>query len=367
LTSTPAAIQQVFSWFTANGGPNLPLNGAPTIPGVTPQIQGSLDSPNSFEYAGGVNRQFGGKAAVRVDGVYRKYRDFYSAVTNTGTGRAQDQFGKSYDLTLVENDNSILKRQYAGMTTSATYRLSSLVDFGGNYTLSRTWGNFDGENVGSGPINASAQQYPEYKQASWNYPDGDLSIDQRHRSRLWINVGVPWLQGLTLSGLQTLTSGVPYGAVNTSGINPIPYVANPGYLTPPPGSATTYYYTARDAFRTDGERRTDFAANYVYKIKGAHNVQLFGQLQVLNIFNQFQLCGCGGTVFTNGGAVFSSRIDQTVLTPVTNPGTYQAFNPFTTTPVQGVNWQYGPIFGQALNRFAYTTPREIRISFGVRF
>ena len=40
---------------------------------------------------------------------------------------------------------------------------------------------------------------------------------------------------------------------------------------------------------------------------------------------------------------------------------------FTTTPVQGTNWALGPNFGTALNRFAYTTPRELRVSFGVRF
>jgi hypothetical protein len=56
-----------------------------------------------------------------------------------------------------------------------------------------------------------------------------------------------------------------------------------------------------------------------------------------------------------------------VLTAVTNAGTYATFNPFTTTPVQGTNWALGPKFGQALNRFAYTTPRQIRVSFGVRF
>ena len=38
-TQTPAAVQQVFDWFFANGGPNLPLTGTPNIPGVTPQIR----------------------------------------------------------------------------------------------------------------------------------------------------------------------------------------------------------------------------------------------------------------------------------------------------------------------------------------
>ena len=72
------------------------------------------------------------------------------------------------------------------------------------------------------------------------------------------------------------------------------YVTNPGYLSPP--TAVTYYLTPRDAFRTEGQRRTDFAANYAYKIPGRAGVELFGQLQVLNLFNQSQLCGCGQPV-----------------------------------------------------------------------
>jgi hypothetical protein len=35
--------------------------------------------------------------------------------------------------------------------------------------------------------------------------------------------------------------------------------------------------------------------------------------------------------------------------------------------VQGTNWDLGPVFGQAVNRFAYTTPQSLRLSFGVRF
>lgn len=367
VTPTPDAIAQVFAWYNANGGANLPLAGAPTIPGLTPQIRGSLDSPNNLEYAAGVNRQFGGRAAVRVDAVYRNFRDFYVSILNTTTGRVQDQFGKSYDLGLVQNSNDF-KRRYAGLTAQATYRFNPTFDIGGTYTLSHLWGNVEGENVGSGPITSTAFQYPEYKQAAWNYPEGDLSIDQRHRSRLWVNYGLPWLNGLTLSALEALESGVPYGAVGP--IATQPFVTNPGYLTPPGnagGTAVTYFFTARDAFRTQGQRRTDFAANYTYHVKGAHTTQLFGQLQVINVFNQFQLCGCGAVVFANGGAVTQTRIDQTVLTASNAASQYTRFNPFTTTPVQGTNWALGPKFGQALNRFAYTSPREMRISFGVRF
>ena len=48
----PQAIRAVFDWFFANGGPDLPLNGAPTIPGVTPQIADGLTSPSAWEVRG---------------------------------------------------------------------------------------------------------------------------------------------------------------------------------------------------------------------------------------------------------------------------------------------------------------------------
>ena len=54
---------------------------------------------------------------------------------------------------------------------------------GANYTLSKMWGNANGENVGSGPIRASMDTYPEYRQESWNYPMGYNPGDQRHKLR----------------------------------------------------------------------------------------------------------------------------------------------------------------------------------------
>jgi hypothetical protein len=311
--------------------------------------------------------------ALRGDFVYRDYRNFYVQRDDTSTGVVIDSRpgapasvrGRVYDLAVVENTD-LLKRRYAGLTTQAQYRFGTRFDVGANYTLSRLWGNVDGETVNGGPSASDILTYPEYKQEAWYYPEGDLSGDQRHRARLWANYGIRWVSGLTLSLLEDIGSGVPYGAASGTGVDPRLYVANPGYLTPPSGQNTTYYFTARDAFRTEGPRRTDVAANYSYRLRRAANLELFGQLQVLNLFNQFQLCGCGATVFLNGGAIRQERIDQTVLTPVTT-ARLQPFNPFTTTPAQGGNWDYGTNFGKALNRFAYSSPRTLRLSFGVRF
>jgi outer membrane receptor protein involved in Fe transport len=397
LVSTPQAIRRIFDWYFDNGAATLPYISQPDVPGVTPQIRGGLDSPNVLEYAAGVNRQFGSRAALRADFVYRHYRDFYAQRTDTTTGQVTDTFGQTFDLALVENTN-LLKRRYRGVTTQGTYRFGGRTDIGATYTLSRTWGNVDGENVVSGPVPSGVLSYPEYAQESWNYPEGDLQVDQRHRARLWMNVGVPRVQNLTVSLLQTLESGVPFGpnninAATANGVDPTPYIVNPGYLTPPDGTETNYFFDvdcndvpaavtqagfdctsgrSRDAFRTVGQKRTDLGINYTFRIPaGSRSLEVFAHADVINLFDQSQLCGCGGSIFGNsnahGGGVTQTRIDQTVRTNVSHPNLYAPFDPFTTTPVQGVNWNYGPNFGKGLNRFAYTTPRMFRVSFGVRF
>ena len=368
-TPAPEAIRQLFDWFFANGGTNRPLSaGSLPIPvvvrGVTPRIRESLTSPSVFEYSGGVSRQFGSRAAVRADVVYRDYHDFYAQRTDVSTGTVTDKLNRVFDLTLIENSDD-LKRRYAGLSTQASYRAGARFDAGVSYTLSRAWGNVEGESVLGGPGADSARQYPEYKEASWAYPEGDLSIDQRHRARVWANYALAWVPGITLSVLQTLESGVPYGALSASGVASRLFVDNPGYVSVP--GSVPYAFTARDAFRTEGQKRTDLAVNYVRPIRALGRLELFGQAQVINLFNQFQLCGCGQAVTQNGGAVNLARLDQTVRSAATAPASYQTFNPFTTTPVQGVHWDLAPGFGGALNRLAYTSPRALRLSFGVRF
>jgi outer membrane receptor for ferrienterochelin and colicin len=391
-TGTADAISQLWSWFRSTSGcdpiaqtqtcqPGLPVNGNPTLPGVAQRIGEDLATPSNIEYATGVSRQFGGRASMRADYVYRHYQDFYVARLDQSTGRVKNSAGQEFDLTIIENDkDDIYKRNYQGLTAQATYRFGSRTDVGGTYTLSHAWGNIDGENVASGPLTGGAYTYPEYIQESWNYPEGDLVIDQRHRARLWINYGVPRVSGLTLSLLQALESGVPYGAGglpiqggNANGVNVAPYIDNPGYVAEPAGSATAYFYTARDAFRTEGQKRTDFAANYQYNIgAGGKQYGLFVSAQIINLFNQFDLCACGSVnVFANPGAPGSGAglqsIDRTVRTPVNAATTVTQFNPFTQTPVEGVNWIKGPNFGHAQTRYAYTTPRTFRLTFGVRF
>lgn len=58
-------------------------------------------------------------------------------------------------------------------------------------------------------------------------------------------------------------------------------------------------------------------------------------------------------------------VNTTVEDP-TNSG-FAAFNPFTESPVQGVNWDFGPNFGEPENAGDYQQPRTYRFSLGLRF
>ena len=361
LVATADALQQLFQWFHANGGTDLRPYVSVSVPGVSMQLRKPLTSPYSNEYAGGVSHTLGARGTVRVDGTYRRYHNFYSLRTDTTTGTVSDGFGGNFDLGLLENTD-VVKRQYASVITQATYHLGDRVDAGGNYTLSHAYGNLEGETVNGGPSGASVLSYPQYKQMSWNAPDGDLLIDQRHRARIWATYAAPMpgSGALTLGLVQQIASGTPYGAVGL--VNTRPFVSNPGYLSPP--ATVDYYFTARDAFHTAGTHRTDLSINSKYRLSrgGGPQPELFVHAEVLNVFNQFQLCGCGDTVFKNGGLSNLTTINQTVTVTAAAP-----FDPFSSTPVTGVNWALPAAFGSATNAFAYTSPRIFRFSVGVKF
>ena len=263
-------------------------------------------------------------------------------------------------MNVVENTNAT-ERKYLGMVTQASYNFGDSVSMGGNYTWSHSHGNLEGETVNQGPSGASIGSYPEYRQTSWNAPQGDLLIDQRHRARFWGTFTLPSpssASGVTLGIVQQVSSGVPYAAIGL--INPSTFVDNPGYVTPL--ASTEYFFSGRDPFHTATNYRTDLSVNYSYRLlhAGGPQPELFFHGELLNVFRDFQLCGCGASVFNNGGSSDQTTINQGVRIIV-------PFNPFTTTPVRGVNWDLQPNFGTAVNAFSFTSPRIFRFSVGVRF
>ena len=360
LVKTADALQQLFDWFNnAQIAKTPPI--AANIPGFNMKLLKPLTSPYSNEYSGGASRTLGNRGTVRVDGTFREYKNFYSLRTDLMTGKVTDEFLNTLDVSFVENSD-LLTRRYASLVAQASYAVGSRVNLGGNYTLSHAYGNLEGELANGGPSGASLLSYPEYKRAAWNAPQGDLLIDQRHRARIWATVTppMPGPGSLVLGVIQQLASGTPYGALGA--VNSRNFVTNPGYATPP--ASVEYYFTARDAFHTQAQYRTDLSANYNYRVPHAGGTQpeLFVHVELLNVFNRFQLCGCGASVFNNGGITDLTTINQVVTVTGLTP-----FNPFTTVPVEGVNYKKDPAFGTALNAFSYTSPRTFRFSVGVKF
>jgi len=254
---------------------------------------------------------------------------------------------------LIENTN-LQERRYAGLNLAATWRLGSSLFVGGGYTLSRSWGNVDGENVASGPVTVGPLFYPEYIDLAWSDPVGDLATDQRHKARLFATYTKAFSRfgEVTVGAIQSMNSGSPYSAIGL--INSGRYVTSPGYQQIPP--SVNYYFSERDGFRTDAWYATDLSSTYAYKLPagGDRQASLFLKAEVLNLFNQ-------------AGQIVPRFINTGVLTNLNRPALYQPFNPFTETPVQGVHWDLDPAFGSATSRFGYQLPRTFRMSFGVRF
>ena len=357
LIGQDAAIQTAFDWYYAALAANkLNFASAPSIPGLTARVNGTLTSPNADEFTAGVNGNIGRRGVFRVDAIYRKYRDFYSSRTDTSTGFVTDPFGRVFDFALIENTNDVA-RKYLGLNTQLSYRPLDRVTLGANWTWSHAYGNFDGETSNNGPISTGIHSYPEYFDVRWNIPTGDLSIDQRHKVRVYgaYDIPVPTrFFTLTFGLIHSLDTGVPYGAAGSVATQA--YVTNPGYKAPP--SLVTYYFTGRDAFRTPTINRTDVSLNFGFRFKAVADFEVFVAPQVFNLFN-------------NQGVV---AVNTSVLANSNQSANFAKFNPFTTAPVRRTdptdktaNWDYGPLFGKPTSVTGYQVPRRFVVSAGVRF
>ena len=348
--SAAEALRTVFDWFYANGGTDRTLRSNPSYPGVNRTLSDSLTTPSSWESTVGLAGLIGGKGSFRVDFVYKDFGDFYTDSVTPGVV-ATDPAGRDFDLNVVVNSNE-LERRYRALQGQIQYRFTPVLTLGGNYTLSRTWGNVNGENTSSGPVQDDFLAYVEYKEPSWNTPTGDLATDQRHKLRLWGNYDWRWgsAGALNVGLLQRIESGTPYSSDAT--IDTRPYVTNPGYLTP--DATTTYYFGGRSNFKTDTIWSTDLSLNYAFPLRFGRKSELFARFVINNLFN------------TSGQ---DSTSNETVYTASNqNPGrTLQAFNPFITTPVEGTHYELSPDFGKALSADDYQRPREFFFGGGFRF
>src|SRR5262245_48430111 len=275
------ALPILWDWFFANGGNDRATRTTPNIPGLSTTVRGDVTSPSVNEFSIGIANQRG-PGEWRVDYVHRGYADMYGDFLDLSTGRVTDSAGRPFDLTQVSNSPTA-ERSYNGVIFDARYRLHAL-QVGGNYTLAKSWGNFNGENVGSGPIRASINTFPEYREERWNYPMGYNPGDQRHKLRIWATYSLPVSQevgSITLGLLQRVDSGV---AVDVNGsVDTRPFVTNPGYVTPV--NSVGYYFIPRGEFRWDSVWSTDLAVTWGKKLPQLRTTDVFVRAIVTNVLN----------------------------------------------------------------------------------
>lgn len=358
LVDTAAALQILFDWFDSQGGTsNTSYRRTPSLPGLNTVVHGTLRSPNAQDYTMGVSKQLGHNGMVRMDLVHREFKDFYVVKRDLETGTVVTPYG-TMDMAWYTNDDGKLERTYDGLQMQASYRAFKSLDIGGNWTISRTYGNVIGESSADGPTSFSGLEYPEYRDLSWSNPKGELSSSQRHRARLW----VIWdaISGkrhrLSLSLMQGFFSGTPYGA--SGSVDTKPYVANPGYKTPP--ANVTYYFTDRDHWKTEDITRTDLAVNYYFTVPVAGaGIQFFVQPAVTNVFNEKGIENVNTAVSTNTSASYLAKFDPFTSAPTECPQGQ-------TTTCTG-SWQKGADFGKPTGPSDYQSPRTFSVSFGLRF
>jgi hypothetical protein len=373
LIPTDEALRMIFNWFDAEGGINNTSNlRLISIPGGTTVIRGSLDSPYASEYSFGVAKRLGSRGIARADYVHRDYEDFYATRTDLSTGTVLTPAGSRADLSILENSNVGLDRVYDGLHTQAQVRIGDRLSLGGVYTWSNLRGTFDGENAASGPLSAAYHDYPEYKETQWNSPRGDLQNDQTHRARAWAVYDLLQTDHhhLSVSLLQNYATGIPYGAVGA--VASRNFVTNPGYALPP--ANVVYYFTNRDAFRTDDITATDLTFNYAFQWQAfGKGIEIYLQPEILNVFDDDGAINVNQTVFDSTTGCPSTnrnclRNPGQPFNATTNPTvTLQPFNPFTQTPVEGVHWRKADNFGKTTIPDDHQVPRTFRFSVGFRF
>ncbi len=260
-----------------------------------------------------------------------------------------------FDLALVENtepaDAEVPARQRPGQlplrhrasTSAATTRCRGC---GATSTAKRS---------NTGPVSSSLTSYPEYIDLAWTRPKATSHADQRHRVRMWGTCALPITERLgNLHRRRCSSRSTPARRTARSAACDRA-TSSPTRATVEPPDTVNYWFTDRDAFRTETMYRTDFSLNYGYRLggqtralradPGAEPVQSVPAVQHRQQRHQYDR---------------ADRRRRSGSVP-------DVQSVHARRPVQGVHWDYGEEFGKPSGAAAYTLPRTFQFALGVRF
>ncbi len=338
----------VFDWFQAH-----PRQLAyAQIAGLSNRIDARLRPPTVSEWTIGAGSQLG-RGFVRVDAIRRSWSDLYASINDRNTGQVTDPAsGVRADLALIKNTNG-LQRNYHSVQMQGGLQIPRAA-LGANYTWSRLRGNAVQEDFLYGPRFESLQ-YPEFGAFPQNNPVGSLPSDQRHKFRAWATIDASTGRGSLVVGLLgRYDSGAPYslqGLIDDRAFVDPSVVA--AYQTPP--RYETYFFSGRGALHWQSASAVDLALNY--SVMGAHGTKPFVHATIVNLTNRH--AQIGGLTPVQTSLDFACR--------QTNGDPCLRFDPFTSTPIEGVHYRRTADFGKPIGPQSYQDPRSYQLSVGVRF
>ena len=172
-----------------------------------------------------------------------------------------------------------------------------------------TWGNFDGENPASGPLTAQSVVSGISRGAVERARRQPRNGPAAPRAHLWRSIACPWTATparwtLALSWVwrrerRTRSAARLDVARNRGGTDQFEPVRRQSWIRDAGHAASSTTSSTRCSI---GRRRSIAPTSQSTTSTGwVAEPDVFFHAEVLNVFNQYQLCGCGGTVFNNGG------------------------------------------------------------------
>ncbi|MGE0640746.1 MAG: carboxypeptidase regulatory-like domain-containing protein [Thermoanaerobaculia bacterium] len=309
------------------------------------QIAEDLHSAETEEWTVGFGMQLDHGGYVKAQYVKRGYSSVIEDFVRYEYGKTQVVY-QGVDYGLVDNvryeNTDLPQRDYEALSLQGSYRPLSKLGIGWSWTHQlKNEGNYEGEGVNQPGVPSAFGDYPEVFRAERNFPTGRFNDFQEDKVRLWAT----W--GLALGGFGNLDLGLIYRfdspltfsyVSNGVRLTPQQRLRDPGYEGLP--TSQTLYYGERGRGEFNSSQAFDLSAQYGFDVQGW--LEPWVKFEVRNVLNDAALVS------------FNTQVSPDNSGPKDADGLPTEF-------IRGAN------FGRATGTSSYQTPREYRISLGIRF
>jgi hypothetical protein len=263
--------------------------------------------------------------------------------------------GASFDFdNEVWANCSTCSRDYDAISAAIDYRPSAKWDIGGNYTYSRTRGNYEGEGRNTPSSGSIIGNYPRSVDQATAFPFGYTDDDIRHRLRLWGDYRFDFGRAgnLTLGGIFWYRSGQAWN--RTAGAS---MTSDASYLNEA-GQSYTKFFDGRGNNRFDGFWNLDTSIKYQFSFW--RDLGMYVKADILNVTNEDSLIAYDttGTVVTGSNPARWAPRRANEAT-----GTCEVLG---GSPVAYPNRNCRN-FGRIRNEGDYQAPRQYSVSVGLVF